>query len=425
MASFAICIVVIVGFALWLTYSRIGKATRAISDNPPLAAASGIDVDAVVRIVWIVAGALAGLAGILYAYFRPGLKWDMGAQMLLLIFAAVTLGGLGTAFGALVGSIVVGLAGRGLHAVDPVRPQVRGSAGRADRDPAVPTAGHPRPSRENRLGAPMDWLQILNNSASSILSPGDDRLRARGDSASPCTSATPACSTSVWRASWPSAPTATRSRSSRFGFPWWVGVLVGMAAAAVFALDPRHPDPAAARRLSRHRDDRGGRDRASAVPDDDVRRGHRLGRRPQRVPRELPRRRTRSPRARTASARSTYNDVGLVGAHLRPRRRSRSRRSTVWRLMRSPWGRVLKGIREDEDAVRSLGKNVFAYKMQALVVGGVIGAVGGIVYALPSAVSPGVLRDVADVLRLDGPAARRRGDGLRPAARLADLLGAA
>ena len=60
----------------------------------------------------------------------------------------------------------------------------------------------------------------------------------------------------------------------------------------------------------------------------------------------------------------------------------------VWALMRSPWGRVLKGIREDEDAVRSLGKNVFAYKMQALVVGGVIGALGGIVYALPSAVVP-------------------------------------
>lgn len=61
----------------------------------------------------------------------------------------------------------------------------------------------------------------------------------------------------------------------------------------------------------------------------------------------------------------------------------------VWALMRSPWGRVLKGIREDEDAVRSLGKNVFAYKMQALVVGGVLGALGGIVFVLPSAVIPG------------------------------------
>ncbi len=48
--------------------------------------------------------------------------------------------------------------------------------------------------------------------------------------------------------------------------------------------------------------------------------------------------------------------------------------------MRSPWGRVLKGIREDEDAVRSLGKNVFAYKMQALVLGGVIGALAGLVF---------------------------------------------
>ena len=62
----------------------------------------------------------------------------------------------------------------------------------------------------------------------------------------------------------------------------------------------------------------------------------------------------------------------------------------VWMLMRSPWGRTLKGIREDEDAVRSLGKNVFSYKMQALVLGGVLAAAGGVVYALPSAVSPGV-----------------------------------
>ena len=62
----------------------------------------------------------------------------------------------------------------------------------------------------------------------------------------------------------------------------------------------------------------------------------------------------------------------------------------VWALMRSPWGRVLKGIREDEDAVRSLGKNIFAYKMQALMIGGVFGALGGVVFALPSAVVPAV-----------------------------------
>jgi len=54
----------------------------------------------------------------------------------------------------------------------------------------------------------------------------------------------------------------------------------------------------------------------------------------------------------------------------------------MWALMRSPWGRVIKSIREDEDAARSLGKNVFSYKMQSLVIGGVIGAIGGAMFAL-------------------------------------------
>lgn len=57
----------------------------------------------------------------------------------------------------------------------------------------------------------------------------------------------------------------------------------------------------------------------------------------------------------------------------------------VWLAMRSPWGRVLKGIREDEDAVRSLGKNVYSYKMQALVFGGVVGALAGFLIALDRA----------------------------------------
>jgi neutral amino acid transport system permease protein len=109
MVSMAVSVVVLVGVAWWLLRTRIGKATRAISDNASLAAASGIDVDRVIRIVWILGAALAGLSGILWAYFRPGIKWDMGAGILLLIFAAITLGGLGTAFGALVGSLVVGM----------------------------------------------------------------------------------------------------------------------------------------------------------------------------------------------------------------------------------------------------------------------------------------------------------------------------
>lgn len=62
----------------------------------------------------------------------------------------------------------------------------------------------------------------------------------------------------------------------------------------------------------------------------------------------------------------------------------------VWLLMSSPWGRVIRGIREDEDAVRALGKNVFAFKMQALIVGGVIIAAGGIVTAMGTNVNPNV-----------------------------------
>jgi neutral amino acid transport system permease protein len=62
---------------------------------------------------------------------------------------------------------------------------------------------------------------------------------------------------------------------------------------------------------------------------------------------------------------------------------------SVFILMRSPWGRVVKGIREDDDAVRSLGKNVYWYKMQVMVLGGVFGTIAGILFVLPRSVQPG------------------------------------
>lgn len=109
MVSMGVALVALIAVAYWLLYTRTGKATRAINDNAALAATTGINVDRVVRLIWILGSALAGLSGVLWAYFRPGIKWDMGWQILLLVFAAVVLGGLGTAFGALVGSIIVGL----------------------------------------------------------------------------------------------------------------------------------------------------------------------------------------------------------------------------------------------------------------------------------------------------------------------------
>ncbi|MDQ4490274.1 branched-chain amino acid ABC transporter permease [Sinomonas sp. ASV486] len=107
--SLLISLVVILLIAFALLRTRLGKATRAVADNPALAAASGIDVDRVIRLVWITGGFLASLGGILWAYYRPGVSFNMGQQILLMIFAGVTLGGLGTVFGALLGSVIVGV----------------------------------------------------------------------------------------------------------------------------------------------------------------------------------------------------------------------------------------------------------------------------------------------------------------------------
>jgi neutral amino acid transport system permease protein len=107
--SMLVSVIALVGVGLGLQRTRIGRAARAVSDNRALAAASGIDVDGVIRLVWTVAMGLAALSGALYALVYGGIQWSTGVQILLLLFAAVTLGGLGTAFGALVGSIVIGL----------------------------------------------------------------------------------------------------------------------------------------------------------------------------------------------------------------------------------------------------------------------------------------------------------------------------
>ncbi len=107
--SMVVAIVCIVGIAWFLTRTRIGRATRAVSDNPALAAATGIDPDKIVRVVWVMATSFAALAGLMWGISYGAFNWQLGVQLLLLMFAAVTLGGLGTAFGALVGSILIGL----------------------------------------------------------------------------------------------------------------------------------------------------------------------------------------------------------------------------------------------------------------------------------------------------------------------------
>ena len=105
----AIALVTIVSVTVFLYCTRLGRATRAVSDNAALAAASGINVDSVVRIVWILSCGLAALSGVLIGIHLNGIAWNTGVTLLMLMFAAVTLGGLGTANGALVGALIVGI----------------------------------------------------------------------------------------------------------------------------------------------------------------------------------------------------------------------------------------------------------------------------------------------------------------------------
>jgi neutral amino acid transport system permease protein len=104
----ALSVVVLTVVGLALIKTRLGKATRAVADNPSLAASSGIDVERVINVVWIIGTGLAALGGVLLALSQQ-VSYLLGFQILLLLFAGVTLGGLGTAFGALVGSLVIGI----------------------------------------------------------------------------------------------------------------------------------------------------------------------------------------------------------------------------------------------------------------------------------------------------------------------------
>jgi branched-chain amino acid transport system permease protein len=103
-----IAILALAATITWLLKSRMGKASRAIADNPGLASASGIDVEKVISRVWMIGAGLAALGGIIFS-MSNGVNWTQGFQILLLVFAGVVVGGLGTAYGALVGSLLVGV----------------------------------------------------------------------------------------------------------------------------------------------------------------------------------------------------------------------------------------------------------------------------------------------------------------------------
>lgn len=106
----AIGLLAVIGLALLLSRTRLGRQLRALSDNRELASISGVNTDRLVLFTWVLAGALAALAGVLQALIQSSFDPNMGSYLLLPVFAAVILGGLGSAYGALIGGLITGLA---------------------------------------------------------------------------------------------------------------------------------------------------------------------------------------------------------------------------------------------------------------------------------------------------------------------------
>jgi branched-chain amino acid transport system permease protein len=107
-ALLAVAAALLAGVHLLLTRTQIGRAMRAVSENPPLARVAGVDVDATIRFTWAIGGALASASGVmlgLLVQIRP----FMGFDLLLPLFAAAILGGIGSAPGAFAGALIVGL----------------------------------------------------------------------------------------------------------------------------------------------------------------------------------------------------------------------------------------------------------------------------------------------------------------------------
>jgi neutral amino acid transport system permease protein len=107
-AIVAASLVVMAAVGLMLRHTRLGTAMRAVADNKDLAEASGISVDRVILYTWVLGAALAGLGGIFLGITQT-VQWDMGFVLLLTMFAAVVLGGIGTAYGAALGGLIIGV----------------------------------------------------------------------------------------------------------------------------------------------------------------------------------------------------------------------------------------------------------------------------------------------------------------------------
>jgi neutral amino acid transport system permease protein len=108
--AIVVAVVAIMLVGLLLAFTPLGRNMRAVADNRALAAVAGIDTERVVVLTWVLAGLLAGLAGVLAGLVQGSFDPNFGFALLLPVFAAVVLGGIGSAYGALVGGLVLGVA---------------------------------------------------------------------------------------------------------------------------------------------------------------------------------------------------------------------------------------------------------------------------------------------------------------------------
>ncbi|MEM6465118.1 MAG: branched-chain amino acid ABC transporter permease [Pseudomonadota bacterium] len=103
-------VLIVAAFSYFLKFTRTGKAMRAVSDSPDLARVTGIDVERVISATWIIGAFCAVAAGVFLAMNTQQLEVTMGFRMLLPMFAAAILGGIGRPVGAIVGGLIIGLA---------------------------------------------------------------------------------------------------------------------------------------------------------------------------------------------------------------------------------------------------------------------------------------------------------------------------